>query len=190
MNDQNKAKTGHNAIRIEIVRTHEQLMHAYAIRSICFMEEAGLQVEQAFDGNDFQATHVIIYNGNEPIGALRIRWFNNFARLERTAFRQAYRNASVLRKTANFVFAHVARKGYSQVFTHAKPVYAQLWCRLLGFEKTQSPPMLFSGHNEPYIELVRYIAMPSNVINYDTDCRIQFRVEGDWDRPDRFEETA
>ncbi len=33
----------HNQIRTEIVTTYEQLLHAYAIRSICFMEENGVK---------------------------------------------------------------------------------------------------------------------------------------------------
>src|SRR5262249_32603176 len=63
----------HNQIRTEVVTTYEQLLHAYAIRSICFMEEHGVKAQQAFDGNDYQATHMIVYAGAEPIGTLRIR---------------------------------------------------------------------------------------------------------------------
>src|ERR1043166_7886201 len=46
----------HNSIRVEIVTTYEQLLHAYAIRSICFIEENGMKAQQMFDGNDYQAT--------------------------------------------------------------------------------------------------------------------------------------
>src|SRR6202012_2394034 len=76
----------HNQIRCEVVTTYEQLLHAYAIRSICFMEEHGVKAQQNFDGNDYQATHVVVYAGEEPVGALRIRWFKDFAKFERTAF--------------------------------------------------------------------------------------------------------
>jgi hypothetical protein len=73
-------------IRTVVVTNAEQLSHAYAVRSICFMEETGLTAYQAFDGNDFQATHIVVYAGEEPIGAARLRWFNGFAKIERTAF--------------------------------------------------------------------------------------------------------
>jgi hypothetical protein len=43
---------GHNQIRTEVVTTYQQLLHAYAIRSICFMEEHGVKAQQAFEGND------------------------------------------------------------------------------------------------------------------------------------------
>src|SRR6266850_345208 len=105
---------GHNLVRAEIVTTYEQMLHAYAIRSICFMEEHGVKAQQVFDGNDYQATHVIVYSGDEPIGTLRIRWFKDFAKFERTAFRKAYRNTRTLKAAADFSFDHVARKGYDK----------------------------------------------------------------------------
>src|ERR1700689_1446810 len=101
----------HNQIRTEVVTTYEQLLHAYAIRSICFMEEHGVKAQQTFDGNDYQATHMRDYAGAEPVGAQRIRWFKGFAKIERTAFREALRNTHVLKASSYFVVGHIARKG-------------------------------------------------------------------------------
>ena len=146
----------------EIVTTYEQLLHAYAIRSICFMEEHGVKAQQTFDGNDYQATHMIVYAGDEPIGTLRIRWFKDFAKLERTAFREAYRNTHVLKAFAYFVFDHVARKGYDKVITHAQPKYARLWRITFGFKNAEGKkPVYFDGHAEPYIELVKELTPPA-----------------------------
>src|SRR6202051_5275589 len=117
----------HNQIRAQVVTTYEQLLHAYAIRSICFMEEHGVRAQHTFDGNDYQATHMIVYAGDEPIGTLRIRWFKDFAKLERTAFRERYRNPHVLKAFVFFAFNHIARKGYDKVIAHAQPKYARLW---------------------------------------------------------------
>ena len=91
MGDEN-ISLGHNSITIAVVKNAEQLAHALAIRAICMFEEAGLDVDQAFDGNDYQATHIIVYSGKEPIGAARVRWFKDFAEIERTCFRKAYRD--------------------------------------------------------------------------------------------------
>src|SRR5215213_5758854 len=84
-----------NQIRVEIVTTPEQLMHAYAIRAICFIEEHGVAVRQTYDGNDYQATHIIVYSDDEPIGTARIRWFRDFAKMERSCFRQTWRNPRI-----------------------------------------------------------------------------------------------
>lgn len=179
---------GNNNIRTEIVKTEAQLRHAYAIRAICFMEENGVLAAQAFDGNDMQATHIIVYAGDEPIGSQRIRWFKDFAKIERSAFRKAWRHPRNLKQVADVVFAHIARKGYTQVITHAQPAYARLWRSVLGFKIVEGKaPVYFDGHEEPYLELVKILHPPFDAITPDTDPTVMFRVEGEWDIASTFE---
>ena len=178
----------HNQIRIEVVTTYEQLLHAYAIRSICFMEEHGVKAQQTFDGNDYQATHMIVYAGDEPIGTVRIRWFKDFAKIERMAFREAYRDIHILKAFACFLFDHIARKGYGKIIAHAQPKYARMWRIILGFKNAEGKkPVYFEGHDEPYIELVKYLTPPPNAISDSTDATVLFRTEGHWDAPSEFE---
>ncbi|MBU6445206.1 MAG: hypothetical protein KGR48_14965 [Alphaproteobacteria bacterium] len=184
----NEALSGHNSVRVEVVTTLEQLQHAYAIRAICFMEENGVAAGQSYDGNDLQATHVIAYCGDEPIGAQRIRWFKDFAVIERTAFRRAYRNPRYLKAASEFVFAHIARKGYTRVITHAMPVYARLWRSLLGFKEVPGKePVYFAGHPEPYVELVKELNVGNDAITLATDPTVLFRIEGEWDAASKYE---
>lgn len=185
------AGRNHNSIRMEIVTSHEQLLHAYAVRSICFMEEHGVPARHEFDGNDFQATHIVVYSGEEPIGTLRIRWFKDFAKFERTSFRKDYRDTQILKMLANFSFEHVARKGFNKVITHAQPKYARLWRILLGFKNAEGKkPVYFEGHEQPYIELVKELTPPDNAISETTDSIVLFRTEGFWDAPSQFELAA
>jgi hypothetical protein len=181
----------HNQIRTEVVTTYEQLLHAYAIRGICFMEEHGVKAQQTFDGNDYQATHMIVYAGDEPIGTLRIRWFKDFAKIERMAFREAYRNTHVLKAFVFFVFNHIARKGYDKVIAHAQPKYARLWRIAFGFRNVErKKPLYFDGHEQPYIELVKDLTPPENAISVSTDPAVMFRIEGFWDAPSEYEAVA
>ena len=181
----------HNQIRAEVVTTYEQLLHAYAIRSICFMEEHGVKAQQTFDGNDYQATHMIVYAGDEPIGTLRLRWFKDFAKIERMAFRQAYRNVHVLKAFVQFMFNHIARKGYDTVIAHAQPKYARLWRIAFGFKTVErKKPLYFDGHEEPYIELIKVLTPPENAISVSTDPAVMFRTEGFWDAPSEYEAVA
>ena len=182
---------GANNVRTEVVTTYDQLLHAFAIRAICFMEEHSVKAQQTFDGNDYQATHFIVYAGEEPVGTVRVRWFKDFAKFERASFRPAWRNVHVIRNCANFVFDHVARKGFDKVITHAKPKYARLWRLTLGFKVMDGKePVLFEGHDEPYIELVKHLDIPGNAISEKTEATVLFRTEGFWDAPSEFESIA
>lgn len=175
---------GHNSVRFEIVQNQEQMLDALSIRAIVYMEDEGMAARLAFDGNDFQATHVIGYSGDEPFAAIRIRWFNGFAKLERMAMRKAYRSPRVLKSFLDYVFEHVARKGYAIALTHAAPVYARLWCKLFRFEQVNhKAPAYFKGHEEPFLELVKHLEVPANAITNETDVQVLYRIEGAWDKP-------
>jgi hypothetical protein len=176
-----------NSIRIVIATTNEQLLDAYAVRSICFMEEKGVPARFIFDGNDFQSTHIVVYSDDEPIGSARIRWFNNFIKIERTAVRRAYRNPRILVRTATFMFEHAARKGYSKAITLAEPQYANVWVRLLGFKAVAERPPVGLGGGESYLELVKDFAEAKDRLTVESDPKILLRVEGYWDRPTAFE---
>ena len=75
-------ESGHNAFRVEVVTTPQQFLHVMGVRAICYTEDTQFPMDQAIDGNDYQCTHVIAYLGDEPIGAGRIRWFKDFAKIE------------------------------------------------------------------------------------------------------------
>jgi hypothetical protein len=179
---------GHNGLRIEIVTKLEQFMHVMAIRAICYMEDTTFPADQAFDGNDFQCTHVVVYLQDEPVGAVRIRWFKDFAKIERTAFRPRYRDVNHLRMLAEFVFSHIARKGYSRAITHASPKYARLWRVLLGMKLVDKPAASYFG--EDYVELVKDLVVPANAITSSSDVETLFRTEGAWDLRGRYESVG
>ena len=112
---------GSNSFRVEVVKTMEQLIQIFVLRAICFMDYTGLPFDHAFDGNDLQATHVVGYAGIEPIGTMRIRWFKEFAKIERMAVRKSHRSIPNIKILLNFAFAHIARKGYPVAITMPRP---------------------------------------------------------------------
>ena len=183
------AVVGHNSaqkLRFELVTTPQQWLHATAIRSICFMEEHGMAADWLFDGNDYMATHVVIYDGDEPIGTARVRFFKDFAKIERTSFRKAYRSIPLLKAFAAFGLNYIARKGYTRVITHAGEKYARLWCVVLGFKSSTKEPAYFEGH-EPYYEIWKDIEAPADAITLETSAAVLFRTEGRWDEPSALE---
>lgn len=183
------AGAGHNVernIRFELVTTPQHWLHATAIRSICFLEEHDAKAELVFDGNDYMATHVLAYDGDEPIGTVRIRWFKDFAKIERTAFRQAYRGMAVLKALAAFVFDHIARKGYTRVITHAGAKYARLWKTVLGFQDSDKATYSYEGQ-EPFYEIWKDLPPSPDAISLKSSGVVLSRTEGAWDDPSVFE---
>ena len=179
------SKIGDNSLRAEIVTTMDQLVQIFALRALGYMEDTVMPFDHAYDGNDLQSTHVVVYDGIEPVGALRIRWFKEFAKMERTVFRKTHRGIPNVRVALDFAFAHIARKGYSTAITHASPLYARLWRIHFGFQEVAKEPACY--HDEKYVELVKHLAVPDNAIGPETDAKVLYRVEGAWDVPAKYE---
>lgn len=146
-----------------------------------------MAAELLFDGNDYMATHVVVYDGDEPVGTARIRWFKDFAKIERTSFRKAYRGINILKQFAAFGFEHISRKGYTRVITHAGEKYARLWKTVLGFKSSDKAPAYFEGA-EPFYEIWKDIEPAPDPISLQSSCAILFRTEGHWDEPGAHEQ--
>src|SRR5437588_12444067 len=73
----------------------EDSLQAFAVRAACFIGELDVPFSEEFDGHDFGATHVIAYVGDEPVGTVRVRWFQSFAMPERLAVMQRFRGHNI-----------------------------------------------------------------------------------------------
>lgn len=177
-----------NQLNVKVVTSLEELSHVFAVRAICFAEDQSLPVDLTYDGNDFQATHVLMRCDDEPIGSIRIRWFHDFAQFDRTGVRPSYRHGRALHRMAHFAFDHVARKGFTRIVTHTSKTYARLWQRMYGFKIIDSRPTFrFGEYTGEHFELEREVQPSESVINRDTRPEVIHRIEGYWDEPTRFE---
>ena len=176
------------SFRVSVVTSAGELIQVIAVRSICLMEESGLTYSQVNDGNDYQATHVLMHDGDEPIATTRIRWFADFAKVEKTVLRKAYRQTKALRLLGDFVFGHVANKGYSTVIAHAEPVIARLWRTMFQFvDNTEKPPMKIAGKDYEVFELIKHMEVPPTAITRRSSPAEIMRIEGYWDVPAVYE---
>ena len=55
---------------------------------------------------------------------------------------------------------------------------------------TDKAPLKIEGHPEDYVELVKVLPIPDNVIDQTTEAKVLFRIEGAWDTPTANEGTA
>ena len=179
----------HNALRCQVATTSDHIRDAMILRSICFVHEHGISPDFIFDGNETQATHFIFYDVNEPVGSLRVRWFADFAKYERTCFRQAYRQPFMIKRCLQMTFPHVSRKGYTRALTQAEPRLAELWARLFKGEIVGQPVQI-AGHPEPYVTVLVSLPAHPDAITLRSDGAVLLRVEGEWDSPSVFEKAA
>src|ERR1041385_8141307 len=74
-------------LRAIVAATPDAIQKVFALRAAVFMSEQDCPYEEEFDGNDFCATHILGLVDQQPAAVLRVRYFADFAKIERLAVR-------------------------------------------------------------------------------------------------------
>jgi predicted GNAT family N-acyltransferase len=166
---------------IKVARTLNDMMEVVAIRSSVFMAEQTCPYLEEFDGNDFCATHLIGYVGDEPAACLRARFFASFAKLERLAVRHEYRNT---RLSFDMVWAGIElarKKGYTSIYGHAQDRLVKFWSRFGAKPMGANRKLEFSDYS--YTEMLLEVEPHPDPLTLESDPYELIRPEGEWDEP-------
>ena len=165
-------------LSVRVARTIDDFMRAAVIRGAVFVGEQECPYDEEFDGNDFTATHLIGYVGDEPAGCLRIRYFSDFAKLERLVVRKEFRGLGLARKLVSFGVEFCQTKGYTRVCSYAQKRLVKFWGRC-GFSIPDTPrELVFSDFD--YVEMVCDTSRAARTISFETDPYVTIRPEGNW----------
>lgn len=180
VNDSHPRATGR--LRVRVARTLNDLMEVMTVRSLVYLGEQQCPYDEEYDGNDFAgATHLILSAGDEPVGVVRIRWFSDFAKLERMALRKEFRGGRTIFMLIREAFSLAERKGYRKIMGHAQRRVAPFWIRHFhGRIREQRGTFQFSDHD--YVEVEADLHPPADALHVDSDPMVLIRPEGEWDR--------
>lgn len=177
-------------IHVEIVRTLEQFTEVVALRAVVFMGEQDCPFEEEFDGNDLvAATHLIARIDGRAVGAVRIRWFAEFAKLERALVLADYRTGPVMKALVRRTVDLCERRGYARLLGHVQERLLGYWKFTAGFrERPNRPRFQFSDCR--YVEVERALTPSQDAIGLASPPLILLRPDGDWDRPGVLDRSA
>ena len=165
---------------MSVARSLEDLARVIALRAAVYMAEQACPYEEEFDGNDLSATHLIGYVGDEPAGCLRIRFFADFAKIERLAVRAEYRNTRMAFALVRAGIELARVKGYRRLYGHAQKRLVGFWSRF-GFRVFEgAQELVFSDFD--YIEMLLEAEPHPQAIGIGVDPYVIIRPEGRWHR--------
>jgi GNAT superfamily N-acetyltransferase len=118
---------GGTAVTIRLAMKMEDMLQAVAVRAACFVGELGVPFAEEFDGHDYGATHVIASLGDEPIGAVRVRWFRSFAMTDRLAVLPRFRGHHVGRQLLERCCVLAESRGCGMLCAQVLPVDTGYW---------------------------------------------------------------
>jgi GNAT superfamily N-acetyltransferase len=105
----------------------EDSLQAFAVRAACFIGELDVPYTEEFDGHDFGATHIVAYLGEEPVGTVRMRWFQSFAMPERLCVIQRFRGHEVGRLLIERCRKLAESRGCNMLYVHVLPRDKAYW---------------------------------------------------------------
>lgn len=105
----------------------DDVIKAYLVRAIVFMEEQRVAYAEEIDEFEYSALHILGEIDGEPFAAGRIRFLGEYAKLERIAVRKDYRGRGLGHDLVNYMM-HVAReKGFRKFKMHAQAHLADFY---------------------------------------------------------------
>ncbi len=186
--DTRRSTNGAREISVAVARSVDDLMRVMSVRTAVYMAEQRCPYDEEFDGNDFSATHLIGYVGDEPAGCLRIRFFADFAKIERVAVREPFRQTRLAFHLIRGAIEVCRMKGYRRLYGHAQKRLANFWSHF-GFKVLDcAENFVFSDHD--YVEMLAEFDRHPDAIRIGTDPYVIIRPEGRWHLPGILERSA
>ncbi len=138
-------------LEIKIVQTDEQLQDAYQVRKEVFVEEQNVPVELEIDELEKMATHFVGYSEGKPIAASRIRFQNDYGKMERICIRKDFRGKGYGKDILLFMENYAKENGLNKAKLHGQ-IQAEKFYQKLGY-KTVSDQFMDAGI--PHVEMIK-----------------------------------
>ena len=184
---QRKDQDREPVVTIKLASTSDELMQCYALRAAVFMGEQHCPYFEEFDGNDYTATHIIMYVDGEPAGSMRIRWFQSFAKLERCVFLRRFRSQGMFQDFVRWAMNFSANKGYPKAYLHLQKRLLPIMERE-GFKRVDDRVFVFSDHE--YYAVAADLTGTSAHPTMTTDPMVLNRPEDRMDMPGVLEDSV
>jgi predicted GNAT family N-acyltransferase len=164
-----------------IASTPDMIAKVFALRAAVFMSEQDCPYDEEFDGNDYCATHILGLVDGVPAAALRLRYFAEFAKMERLAVMPKYRRTYLPKIVVDTGIEIVRRKGYRNLYGHAQKRLLRFWSKFGLKPLGKNFPLVFSDHE--YVEVYAELEPHAEAITMMSDPYLIVRPEGQWDTP-------
>jgi predicted GNAT family N-acyltransferase len=117
-------------VEVKVVNTERERADAFSVRKIVFVGEQNVPEEEEIDEYDKTATHFVLYENKEPVGAGRFRIVDNLGKVERICVLKTQRGTGAGKAVMEAIENHAASKGITTLKlnaqTHAISFYSKL----------------------------------------------------------------
>lgn len=130
-----------NNINVEVAKSLDDLMKVMVISGAVFMGEQHHRYNMEFDSDELSRTHLLAFDGDEPIGTMRILKDGENAKFERLAVLSSYRGTDVGERIRLFGNEICKKSGIKRIYGFCKPEYLNHWQKR-GYKKIGKDKLL------------------------------------------------
>lgn len=140
---------------VKSVATKEELNDAFHVRTEVFVKEQGVAPEKEMDEHEAHADHIVVYDGQTPVGAGRLRLVGGLAKLERICVLASYRKLGLGNLIVGKLEEKAKEKGLSQAKLHGQ-VHAGKFYEKAGYHQLSDDVFLEEGI--PHIAMIKNLS--------------------------------
>ncbi|THE62708.1 GNAT family N-acetyltransferase [Salinadaptatus halalkaliphilus] len=108
-------------VEIRVADDADDRDDAFAVRRTVFVDEQGVDEDLEYDDHEDEAVHFVAYDGAEPIGAARLREYEDgVGKAERVAVVPSRRENGIGRNLMTAVEMEAATLGFETLLLHAQ----------------------------------------------------------------------
>ncbi|MCP8615609.1 GNAT family N-acetyltransferase [Salirhabdus salicampi] len=140
-------------MKIKIAITDEERNDAYYVRNTVFVEEQNVPPEEEIDEHENEATHFVGYVNEQPVAASRLRFMDQYGKLERICVRKEYRGNHYGKEIIQFMEDEIKNQGFQKAKLNAQ-THAEGFYQSIGY-KTISGEFMDAGI--PHVTMIKQL---------------------------------
>ncbi|MBB6453074.1 putative GNAT family N-acyltransferase [Salirhabdus euzebyi] len=138
-------------MNIKIVTTDQEMNDAYFVREVVFIKEQHVPADLEIDEFDQEATHFVGYENNEPVAASRLRFIEEYGKLERICVLKDFRGKQYGKQIIQAMEREIKHSGYKKAKLNAQ-THAEGFYHSIGYE-TVSDEFMDAGI--PHVTMIK-----------------------------------
>ncbi len=121
------------AVTIIKISSEKELNKCFQIRTVVFVEEQNVPVDEEIDGLDGEADHYLLFLDNIATATARVRHLDEIAKIERVAVLSGNRGLNIGRRLMEYIMADIRENSAIQVMKLGAQIQVIKFYEKLGF---------------------------------------------------------
>ena len=118
---------------IRFTQNNKDMLSCLNLRRTVFIEEQNVPENEEVDGDDPDCDHILLTASDIPVGAARLKYYNDFIKVQRVCVLKNYRGQGIGSKIINFIIKHVEKNDIRSSVRLGSQIHALEFYKRLGF---------------------------------------------------------